>query len=265
VLIGLALSAVTTGYRHYTDQHRIVITPVHVAQVANDYALQFGSLPDARTLDVLVAEDTREEVLYREGLALGLDKDDLIVRRRVVQKMRFLTEGLNPPAEPSRAQLEAYFKAHAANYAEPARVTFSHIFFSADRGGAGAAKARALQVLRDLGKDVARAPERGDSFPDAYDYTSQDADQLKRLFGATPISTALLEQAPGAWFGPVQSAYGWHLVRIAARTETQPATLDQVADRVRTDYLLEAQQRSNKEAFDRLARQYTVVHAEAAK
>ena len=76
--------------------------------------------------------DVHDEILYRQGLALKLDQDDMIVRRRVVQKMQFLMQDLNPPAEPTVAQLQAYYDAHAAKYIKPPRATFSHIYFSAD-------------------------------------------------------------------------------------------------------------------------------------
>lgn len=262
-MIGLALSAASTVWSHFNDTRRIVLMPEHVSQLANTYALQFGRQPDARTLEELVAREARDEVLYREGRALGLDKDDLVVRRRIIQKMQFFTEGLNPPAEPSGAQLQAYFEANRQRYAEPARVTFSHIFFSAASGEA-AARDRAGTVLAELDHASARAPERGDPFPDAYDYAALDAEQLRRLFGETPVVAALREQAPGRWMGPVQSAYGWHLVRVGARSAPQSTQLAQVRERVRTDYLLDAQAALNRTAFDRLASQYTVVREKAA-
>ena len=86
-----------------------------------------------------------------------------------------------------------------------------------------------------------RAPERGDPFPDLYDYANYDADQLTRLFGPTPIASALLNDPSGRWLGPVQSAYGWHLIRVETRTTPEAPVFAKVRDRVRTDYLLDTQ------------------------
>lgn len=262
VAIGLALSAATSLYQHYTDARRIVLTPEHVAQLANIYKLQFGREPDERTLQALIDRDTRDEVLYREGRAMGLDEDDLVVRRRVIQKMQFFTEGLNPPAEPTDAQLQAYFLAHSSRYTEPPRVTFSHVYFATGSDEASA-RARAERVKAGLADSVARAPERGDPFPDAYDYSNLDAEQLQRLFGPTPIADVLRDQGAGRWIGPVQSAYGLHLVRVSARSTLQRVALGQVRERVRTDYLLDAQAQSNQLALARLASRYTVIRQKA--
>ena len=265
LVIGALLSCATAAWQWHTDERRIVLTPEHIAQLANTYALQFGRQPDARTMEALIARDIHDEVLYREGRAMGLDQDDLVVRRRVVQKMQFFTEGLHPPPEPDEAQLVAYFTARPDRYTDPQRVTFSHIFFSAQVGGDMAAQARASQVLATLDHAVPRAPGLGDPFPDAYDYSAQDAGQIQRLFGPTPLAQALRDQRPMQWAGPLRSAYGWHLVRVAARSVPQHASLDQVRDRVRTDYLLDAQAAANKTAFNRMASRYTVERIEATQ
>ena len=135
VVAGLALFLAASLYQSQTNQYRIVVTAAHVAELANAYALQFGDKPDGPTLDALVKRDVHDEVLYREAKALKLDQGDQIVRRRVVQKMLFLTQDLNAPAEPTDVQLQAYYDAHAVHYGLPARATFSHIYFSADNGG----------------------------------------------------------------------------------------------------------------------------------
>jgi peptidyl-prolyl cis-trans isomerase C len=263
--IGLLLCLATAAWQRLTDAHRIVITPQRVAQLANRHALQFGATPDARTLEALIERETRDEILYREGLAIGVAKDDEMVRRRVIQKMEFVTQDLHPPAEPSASQLEAFYAAHTGRYAAPERVSFTHVFFAEDARGSANARERAIRELHVLRPAVVRAPERGDPFPDAYDYTNYDAEQVVRLFGRTPIATALLEAPPGRWIGPVQSSYGWHLVRIQARSTAQPVGLASVRARVRTDFLLDAQAQSNQRAFEQLARRYTIVRTRAAE
>ena len=259
LIAGAALFVAGQIYVSRTNQHRIVITPAHVAQLANDYALQFGARPDPATLEALIQRDVNDEILFRQGRALRLDQDDQIVRRRVVQKMQFLMQDLTPPAEPTDAQLSAYYQAHAAHYAAPARTSFSHIFFSSDTAGEAAARGRAEAVLKGLNDGVTRAPDRGDPFPDLYDFAAYEPEQVERVFGHTPFAAAVASAPPGHWAGPLRSGYGWHLLYVSARQAAASPPLAQVRDAVRTDYLQDAQDSSNKAAFDKLAKDYAVV------
>lgn len=258
-IAGLALFIAGRFYQEQTSVYRIVETPAHTAQIANAYALQFGTQPDAATLEALVKRDLHDEVLFRQGVALGLDKDDEIVRRRIVQKMQFLLQDLHPPAEPTDAQLAAYYNAHKSHYVELAHVTFSHIYFSSDKAGAPAAQKRAEAVLAKLPAGTTRAPDLGDPFPDLYDFSNYDPGQVLRLFGHTPFSDAVFKIPAGKWSGPFRSAYGWHLIYVDARESEKSPPLAKVRDAVRTDYLQDAQDKANRAAFANLARQYTVV------
>ena len=259
LVLGLALVVAERIYADRVNVHRIVVTPAHAAQLANDYALQFGGRPDPATLEALVRRDADDEVLFREGRALRLDDGDQIVRRRIVQKMQFLIQDLNPPAEPTDAQLAAYYQAHAGHYAAPARTSFSHIFFSADKAGDAAAKARAQAVLKTLSDRTRRAPDLGDPFPDLYDFSAYEPGQVERLFGRTPFAQAVATTPPGHWAGPFRSGYGWHLLYVTGREAAASPPLARVRDAVRTDFLQDAQDAANKAAFAKLARGYRVV------
>ena len=259
VIIGLILFIAGRIYQVQTNTYRIVVTPRHVAQLANDYALQFGTPPSAQTLEALVKRDVDDEMLLRQGLALKLDQDDEIIRRRVVQKMQFLTQDMNPPAEPTEAELRAYFNAHVARYVTQPRATFTHIYFSADRAGDAVAEARAAAVLRALPNGATRAPDRGDPFPDLYDFSAFEPEQVQRLFGQTPFAAAVFSGPTGRWIGPVRSGYGWHLLYIDGRQPPARPALADVRDRVRTDDLQDAQEAANQQAFGRLARRFSVV------
>jgi len=262
---GVVLFLAGRFYQEQTSVYRIVETPAHTAEIANAYALQFGTQPDPVTLESLVKRDLHDEILFRQGLALGLDKDDEIVRRRVVQKMQFLLQDLHPPAEPTDAQLTAFYNAHKHRYVQPAHVTFSHIYFSSDRGGSNAAQKRAEAVLAKIPAGTTRAPDLGDPFPDLYDFSNYDSEQVYRLFGHTPFADALFKAPAGKWFGPVRSAYGWHLIYISARKAEESPPLAKVRDAVRTDYLQAAQDKANHAAFDGLAAQYTIVRDDRKK
>jgi peptidyl-prolyl cis-trans isomerase C len=255
---GFVLFVAAAIYQHQTDQHRIVITPAHVAQLENQYALQFGDKPDPHTLDALIKRDVHDEILFRQGQDLKLGQDDEIVRRRIVQKMQFLMQDLSAPAEPADAQLQAYYDAHAVHYATPPRATFSHIYFSTDKGGE-AAKGRAATVLKTLSNATTRAPDLGDPFPDLYDFSAYEPEQIYRLFGHSPFADAVETSPIGRWVGPFKSGYGWHLLYVDARENAAKPPLAQVREAVRTDYLQDAQDAANQAAFDKLARDYHVV------
>ena len=260
IVFGLLLFVASRFYEEQHNVYDIVVTPQHVAQIARTYALQYGTLPDAQTLESLVERDVHDEILFRQGTALGLGEGDEIVRRRVVQKMQFLMQDLNAPAEPSEATLRDYFKAHAARYVTAARTTFSHIYFSTDV--AGDAQARARAVLAQLNAATHRAPERGDPFPVLYDFSAYEPEQVQRLFGRTPMADAVFSASVGRWSGPYRSGYGWHLIYVDARQAPALPPFATVRDQVRTDYLQDAQDRANNAAFDDLAKRFTIVRAD---
>jgi hypothetical protein len=256
---GLVLFAAAERHKLQTDLHRIVVTPERVRQLSAGYRAEFGATPGPRTLTQLVDHDVDEEVLYREGVARKLDRDDEIVRRRIVQKMQFLEQDLAAPAAPSAAELAAWFQAHRAQYVQPASVSFSHVYFSDVRGGPEAARRRALAALAGLSDATARAPERGDSFPDLYDYSGFGPDQARRLFGDSELSRKLFEAPRGRWSGPLRSGYGWHLVRVQSATPARPLTFEEARERVLTDVIATRQEAANRKSFERLKARFTVV------
>ena len=257
IAAGFVLFVVSEMRLSSEEVSRIVITPQREARLANRFAMQFGAPPDPATLAQLVDRDVEEEMLFRRGVALGLDRDDEIVRRRIVQKMEFLLNDVNAPAEPSEAELLAFFDSHAERYATPDRATFSHVFFSAENGES-AARARAVDALNRIvqGASVATL---GDSFPDLYHFSAYEAGQVERLFGQNEFASAVFAAPAARWMGPYRSSYGWHLLYVETRRPAAQPVLAEVRDRVRTDFLLDAQARTNDDAFSRLASEYTVV------
>jgi hypothetical protein len=256
---GLVLFAAAERHREHTDLRRIVVTPVQVRQLVEAYSAEFGTAPGPKTLAGLVDHYVEEEVLYREGLARRLDQDDEIVRRRIVQKMQFLQQDLSAPSEPAAAELAAWFQAHRGEYVQSASVSFSHIYFSDVHGGSDAARARALSTLAHLSDAIVRAPERGDSFPDLYDYAGFGPEQAKRLFGDSEISRKLFEAPEGRWIGPLRSGYGWHLVRVQSVQPARSLDFGEARERVRADVVAAQQEVANRRAFAALKARFTVV------
>jgi peptidyl-prolyl cis-trans isomerase C len=261
-ILGAILFVCGQLYAARTNTYRIEITAPHVTQLSHKYELQFGRPPDPVTLERLVRDDIHDEILFRQGLALKLEQDDEIVRRRVIQKEQFLLQNLSAPAEPTQAQLATYYAAHRDLYAAPPRVTFSHIYFAVGPGGEAATEARAKLVLGELSAGVTRGPELGDAFPDLYDFSAFEPEQVERLFGHTPLSQVVFSAPVGRWSGPFRSAYGWHLIHVDARVAGGQTPLSEIGDRVRADYLQGAGDRENAAAFNKVARRFTVVRGD---
>jgi peptidyl-prolyl cis-trans isomerase C len=260
----LAIAAVLVGAyqlnarRH--DPFRIVMTEERVNQLAESYRLQFGVTADPKLREALVRKDFEDEVLYRQALALKLDEGDEIIRRRLIQKMQFVTHDRQAPPEPTPAELDRYFLVHRERYRKPPAGTFTHVFFSTDVDGEAAARARAQSHIDRLNRDgTLRAPTAGDAFPDLYDFSAYEPPQVTRVFGQTEFSRAVFSVPLGRWAGPFRSAYGWHLLRVDTRQSSIDSSFEQARDRVRGDYLREIQDTANGTAVATLKAQFRLI------
>ena len=233
---GLFVLYALAGSQAPADDRRIVIDRYELEALAALWQAQWRRPPTRDELTRLVVDRVREEVLYREALALDLDENDVLVRRRLAEKLEMALNDVAATAEPGADDLGRYFESHADRYVEPARLTLTHRFYSHDRRG-GSAEADARAALEAL---VAGGTADDDSFHAAKSLTLEDADRLERIFG-TAFRDAVLDHAarhrPGhAWFGPVPSAYGAHLVRVDAYREGRRRTLDEVRETVVEDW-----------------------------
>jgi peptidyl-prolyl cis-trans isomerase C len=265
LLLGAALFAGLGAVHRLraTERHRIDVGEAELRGLAARWAQQYGSPPSRQQLDALVQSHVREEILYREGLALGLDQDDEIVRRRLAQKMEFLLQDRAVLRLPDDAALCTFYQGHADRYRIPPRATFTHVFFSTDRDGEAAERRaeRALAVLRAGEAD--RAPELGDRFPYLYDHAGVSPAEVTRLFGETPFAAAVLTAPVGAWVGPLRSGYGWHLLHVSERAAPRLPPLEELTEQVRGDLAAEERARANAAAFERLRAGYSVSAAPA--
>jgi hypothetical protein len=242
---------------------RIDVTQTEIDWLTERWTRQWQRAPTETELNGLVESYVREEVLYREALAMGLDRDDVVVRRRMVQKLELLTEAVLAP--PTEEQLRAYFQENLDRYRIPERRSFSHIYFNADQRG-DAVFAAAERVLEQLGttpQPPIRAPERGDRFLLQYDYRAHSQVEVERLFGRR-FAAALFEVEPESWQGPIQSGYGLHLVYVSGVSPEAVPDFEAVRNRVLVDYETR-QRREIKEALYRsLSSGYEVVIDEDA-
>lgn len=239
----------------------IEVTAGTIAWLREGYAKQWNRAPDADELRGLVNDHLREEVLYREGLALGLDRDDSIVRRRMAQKMEFLTQDIAAAVEPDDAALRKFFEQNAARYAKAARVSFRHVFFSKERRGAKL-EADAGEALAALAKG-ASDETMGDPFLREHEFTDANADDIAAALGREFAEKVTVTPA-GDWRGPLASSYGLHLVRVSGRTDPQAVAFEAARDAVVRDFSEERRRAANGDFLQRLKAQYRITVDEAA-
>ena len=251
--IGVAVFAVDQLWQG-DDSRTIVVTAEQQAQMAALWEAQAGRPPTDDERRSLVADHAREEMLVREAKRLGLDEHDAIVRRRLAQKLTFLAEDVAALAPPEEAALRRYFDANRERYATPAVVTFSHIYFNPEQRAA--AQADAAAALAALQPDAWRTT--GDPFLLGRTYAYASLTRVRKDFGEA-FATAVLAMPPDAtWRGPVESAYGFHLVRVDAKQAATAPEYEAVARRVAADYDAERRAEANRAYFEDLQAQYVV-------
>lgn len=265
VVLGALIFAASEGVEHYTTRYRVEVGPDRIARLSDTYTQQFGSAPTPTQLKTLVDGYVKEEIEYRESLALGLDRDDEIVRRRLVQKYEFLQQDLQLLDDPTADQLKAYYQAHQSAYAEPAKRSFTQVYFSPDVNGEADAEARATAALPRLkAANLARDPAAGDPFPGPDDVADLTADDAQRLFGSSDLSREVFKAQPGQWAGPFRSGFGWHLVRVTSATPGRAQPFEAVAPRVLDDWKNDQRAGLNTKSYAALKRKYQLVVPEAA-
>jgi hypothetical protein len=237
------------------SENKIVVTAAEIERLSGNWSKKWNRPPTETELKGLVESYIKEEVYYREALALGLDQNDTILRRRLMQKMEFLSNDLAELNQPDEAMLNQYFLDNQKKYELPARVSFTHIYFSLDKRGAKVVE-DAKSVLSGL--SALRAPELGDSFMMQYDFVQETPFEVERLFGKG-FAEKLFTLETDAWQGPIESGYGFHLVRISEKIDARMPELASVIEKVRTDLMFEQRQKMNREIYERFKERYEIV------
>jgi PPIC-type PPIASE domain len=261
LLLGAALFAAYSlvSKRSSDEPGKIVITQGQIAAMAGGFSRTWRRPPTREELEGLIRDRVQEEVYFREAIALGLDKDDTIIRRRLRQKMEFLTDDVAALAEPTDDELNDYLKAHADTFRVQRQFTFSHVYLNPERRGENLARdtEQLLAQLRQAG-DKADVAELGDSFLLEHKFQSLPASEAVKQFGEK-FAMKLAELPTGQWQGPVESGYGVHLVRVNHRTEGRVPALAEVRDSVRREWANAQRLEANEKFHQRLLKRYVVT------
>jgi hypothetical protein len=264
LLIGLALFAVY-AYMHrgrmgIESSRQIPITLDELRQMDLYFDSQWHRPPTPQEFQAMVEDKVREEVLYREGLAMGLDKDDEIVKRRMAQKMQFLAEDLASAHEPSTGELKAWFDKNKQKFALSSRYSFRHLYFSPDKRGKNAEDdaAKALAKIAGQPEDSKLAASFGDQFMFQDYYGDRTPEAIAKEFGPQ-FAAALEKLKPGSWQGPVESGYGWHLVYLDTVIPGRIPAFEEMEFDVKTAWLAEQKQTTWQKAYAEMRAKYSVL------
>ena len=239
--------------------NRIVISEADIDRLITLYERKLQRLPTQQELNGLVEAQVREEILYREALAMGLDQDDTIVRRRMAQKVEFMFNDLVDAAEPTEEELEQFLRDHPDKFMVTARTSFTHIFLNADKR-AHAVENDAQQLLATLNAnlDAIDPAATGDTFMFGYTFENQSELQISRIFGSD-FTKSLANLNTNSWQGPVISGYGLHLVYITERKDAWLPPLADIRDAVLFELMAERRKSANKQFYQTLRERYDII------
>ena len=236
----------------------IVITEARVEALAENFATVWMRPPTPQEIKGLVDDYVAEEIFYREGVAMGLDQDDTVIRRRLRQKMEFIAEDAATAIEPGDEQLQAYLAQHAAKFVSPTEVTFVQVYLNTERRG-DSARADAEKLLAELqaGRGPGNPVDAGDPtlLPAGMQAASPQA--IANAFG-NDFATAIEEAPVGQWSGPLQSGFGLHLVRVDERVAGALPAFEQIRPIVLREWQSEQRTESNERFLDGLRAKYEV-------
>ena len=233
------------------DPSEIVITESQVSALRDRFVTQHDRAPTAQELEDRVWRLVDEEILFREGVALGMADGDPIVRRRVLQKMGFVEEAIATPDEPTDRELEGLLAANPGRYEVAARVAFEHVFFAREDPQASEQARRARAALAA----GAEATDFGGAFLHGRSFSERAVSEVSDDFGAD--FAARIQGLPVGSWEVAQSTYGWHVVRLTRAVAAQPATLEDARAALLRDWkdarLVDAKRRMRDARRDRYA------------
>jgi hypothetical protein len=243
--------------RATTEPGKIIVSQIRIDHLKEGFARTWLRAPTTEELEGLIRDYIREEVYYREALAMGLDRDDTIIRRRLQQKLEFLSENIGDLTQPTDEELRAFLQNHPDQFRSQRRFSFHQVYLSLERHRhslAGDAEELLGQLKSSNSSDASKL---GDPSLLEHRFTDVEATEVAKQFGEK-FANALNDLPLREWQGPVESSYGIHLVFVDERTERRSPALKDVRDAVRRELLNVRRLESNKQFYDGLRKRYTI-------
>jgi len=241
------------------DNNRIIIDEAKINHLVALWKKKRQRPPTQTELEGMIQQQVREEVMVREALAMGLEKNDSIIRRRLAQKVEFITSDLAALAEPSKTELSNYLSTHSEQFSLPARIDFVQVFINPEKRGIDTDD-YANSVLNKLtqageNNDITTL---GDSLMLDQQHAQMTEHDVSRLFGKE-FASKLFTLSVGSWHGPIQSGYGLHLVRIGNKAKAQLPELNAVREKVRVEWQAQQRRDMDKVFYESLRQRYEIA------
>ena len=243
----------------YRD-NMILVNSNRIDAMISEWEARWNRPPTRQEIDGLIQAYIKEDVLYRQAVAMGLNEDDPITRRRMAQKLEFLTSDLARLQEPKEGELEQFFEDNIDAYRDPDRISFTQLFFDPDaRGDATLVDAeRVLEQVRAVGEPTEDMAELSDRFMLQNYFASASELDIRRQMGSG-FAEQVVKLAPGQWHGPVLSGFGVHLVYVYSFQQAPQPEFENVQARVVEDWQAEKREEFNAEFLKSLKERYNIV------
>jgi len=261
VLLGLLVFAgfEFTSRNEASEPGTIVVTQAQVESLVTGFTRTWQRPPTNLELEGLTREYIREEVCTREALALGLDKDDSVIRRRLRQKLEFISDSVASQADPTDDQLQKFLQAHADSFRGQRQFTFNQVYLDPQKHGENLTRdvKQMLAQLRLAGTkpDLSKL---GDSFLLEQDFEAVPVGEISKQFGEK-FAAKLVELPVGEWSGPIESGFGVHLVLVSARADGSLPALADVRETLKRDWVNAQRAETNEKFYQALLKRYTVT------
>lgn len=245
--------------------NRIIITQTDLDRLAATWLRSMGRPPSTQQREQQLKHYIREQVLYREAMTMGLDQNDVIVRRRLAKKMEYLFNDLSFIAEPTETELSSFLSEHAAKFTLPATITFSQVYLDPNKHKRKHKHKQdinkdAEQLLKQLKETTAAIDtiDMGDRSLLPYQFTAERENEIASMFGTAFAAQAFALPANN-WQGPVTSEYGVHLIHISSRTEARLPPLAEIREQVSREWRTKKQHETNEIFYQSLYQRYEII------
>lgn len=249
-LLGIFLFFLFQWVSEDDTDRRIVIDQYDLNGIVAKWNLQWSRDPTEEELKGLLDNYIKQEIYYREALALRFDHNDEVVKRRMAQKMQFLTQDVASQVDPTEEQLRKFLDENIEKYTKEKEFSFAHVYFSPDKRKDADADALISLNLED---------PKGDHPPIPSEYNQAPLSKVRASFGQAFSDELNKLTVNSKWQGPIRSGYGVHLVKIEQIYDSRPLSFDEVKTQLINDYQYEFQLTMNDELFSSLLEKYQIV------
>jgi hypothetical protein len=244
------------------ENNEILVTAKRINSLVDQYAMQMGRPASQEEIKGFIEKHIREEVLSREAKLLGLDNDDIVIRRRLVQKMEFMSGDFTGTLDPTTEELEAFFSENIEDYRQAARMTFFQVYINSQDLSESELESK-VEIIRQELQGIKQSPELSFSYGDrtmlSHQISDASSERIFQLYGNKGLAEAIEKAPEGEWFGPLQSTYGHHLIYVSDRSEASLPEFSELASQVEQDFLEYQKILAKEEIFRQMKARYIVT------